>query len=107
RPGRPGGRWGGGDGADRAGGGLGGVGAPRPRLEARDVAALLVDRDQKVVALCAQVGRQIAELLAALDVPRIENDTTQTLGDAAADPGGHGRPFEARETAGRAGRREP
>ena len=46
------------DGAER---GAGGVRAPRLPLEPRDVAALLVDREQDVVALRAQLTAQRRE----------------------------------------------
>ena len=63
----------------------------------RDVAALLVDRDHEVVSLRAQVVRERAQLLAALDVPGIEHDTAESFGDPPPYPVRHGRALEARE----------
>ena len=74
---------------------------PVRRLEPGDVAALLVDRDQHVAALGAQVVGERAELLAALDVPRVEDDAAEPLGEPPAHPVGSDRPLEAREDAAR------
>ena len=71
------------------------VRAPRCGLHARDVAALLVDRDHEVVSLRAQVIREQAQLLAAFDVPGIEHDTAKPLDDSMPDPVRHDRALEA------------
>ena len=70
-------------------------------LEPRHVAAFLVDRDQHVVALGAQIVGQRAQLLGALDVPRVEDDTAEPVGEAPANPVGHDRALEARKDAAR------
>ena len=71
------------------------------RLEPRDVAAFLVDRDDHVLAFCAEVGRQRAQLVATLDVPGVQHDTAEPVREAATHPVGDARALEARKDAGR------
>ncbi len=71
------------------------------RLEPCHVAALLVDRDDEVLALRAQLGGQRAQLLAALDVPRVEDDAAEAVREAPSHPVGHGRALEAGKDAAR------
>ena len=68
-------------------------------LETRHVAALLVDGDQHVVALRAEVVRERPQLLSALDVPGVEDDAAEPFGEPAAHPVGHDRALEARQDA--------
>ena len=70
-------------------------------LEPRHVATLLVDRDQQVVALGAQVVRQRAQLLGALDVPCVQDDAAEAFSEAPANPVGRHRAFEAGKDAAR------
>src|SRR5262245_19378894 len=81
-----------------------GVRAACRRLEPRDVAALLVDRDHDVGPLGAQIVGQATELLSALDVPRVEHDAAEPVGEVAAYPVGDGKPLESRQDAAQ---REP
>ncbi len=74
---------------------------PRRRLEPCHVAALLVDRDDEVLAFRAQLGGQCTELLAALDVPGIEHDAAEPVREAPSHPVGHGRALEAGKDAAR------
>ncbi len=74
---------------------------PGRRFEPRDVAPLLVDRDDDVGSLRVEVARELRELLAALDVPGVQHHPAEAFGEATAHPVRHGRPLEAREDAGR------
>ncbi len=78
-----------------------GVGAARCSLESGDVAALLVDRDHGVGLLGEEIARQRCQLLAALDVPGVEHDPSEALGQPAQHPVGRPRPLEAGKDAGR------
>ena len=64
------------------------VRASRPRLQARDVAALFVDRDHELRALRVQLFVQGRQLRPVLDVASIENHPAQTGRDATKHPVG-------------------
>ena len=64
------------------------VGAALRRLEPRDVAALLVDRDHELRALRVQLFVQGRQLRPVLDVASIENHPAQTGRDATKHPVG-------------------
>ncbi|GDY76984.1 hypothetical protein SAV31267_064690 [Streptomyces avermitilis] len=70
-------------------------GGSRPHLQARDVAALLVDRHQDVVAFRAQLGGQPAQLRGRGDVPAEQSDRGEAFAQAAQQPVRSAGPGEA------------
>ena len=84
---------------DGAEGGVSRVGAAGGGLEPRHVAALLVDPDEDGIALRPERSGQGGELLAALDVPREEDDPAEPLPQPTKHPVRRARPLEAREDA--------
>ncbi len=55
-------------------------------LEARDVAAFLVDRDENIATRLPKRGGQRAKLVSTLDVAREEHDSAEALVQPARDP---------------------
>ncbi len=80
---------------DRAERVVAGEGGPGADLQPGDVAALLVDGDEDVLALLAQLRGQRGELLRGVDVAAEEADRGEALAEPAQQPVGRGGPGEA------------
>jgi len=80
---------------DRAQGVVAREGGAGADLQAGDVAALLVDRDQDVLVLGAQLGGEGGELSGRDDVAAEETDGGESLAEAAQQPVGGGGAREA------------
>ena len=72
---------------DRAERVVAGIATPARGIEPGDVAALLVDRNEQVGTLAAQLGGQPSDLLTALDVPREEADAAEPTFEPGTQPG--------------------
>src|SRR5262249_14196074 len=80
---------------DGAEGEVAGEGGARTDLQPGDVAALLVDGDEDVVALGAQPRGQGGELFGGGDVAAEQADGGEAFAEPAQQPVGGGRPGEA------------
>ena len=80
---------------DRAQGVVAGEGGAGAHLQAGDVAALLVDRDQDVVALGPQLGGERGQLLGRGDVAAEQADGGEAFAEPAQQPVGGGGAGEA------------
>src|SRR5690348_4381989 len=79
-----------------------GIGAADPSLEACDVAAFFVGRDEQL-AFASEPPGQRFDLFRRLDVAAEQDDTAEPALDPAQHPVGSGGAFEAREEARRCG----
>ena len=77
------------------------VGAAARSLQARDVAALLVDRDDQLVTLGPQRSGERCGLRAVSDVVRKQHDPAESAAEPGSNPVRGLRPGEARKDAGR------
>ena len=76
-----------------------GIGAAGRSLEARDVTALLIDRDHEAGTLCMQGCAKVFDLLGRDDIAREQAEASDARGSAASHPIGRFGSGEARKEA--------
>ena len=77
------------------------IAAPAGGVQASDIAALFVDRHEEVGPVFTQLGGQLCDLPAALDVPREQADAPEPTFEPGAQPGWDNGAFEPDEQAAR------